>query len=172
MGYGRAEATLAKRVITCGHSLVTIDNDPDSFRKPPRDFEGQKITGEGYNCDTQRQVGIEDAYGFATVADDDNVDILVARIAHETYGVKKVAARIMDPRRAEVYERLGIPIVGTVDRAAQSLLPRVLPLDSETVFVRDTGKLVLCHTLLETSWVGYTVAETQQMPGVRVAYVL
>ncbi len=171
MGCGRVGATLAKGVIAHGHSLAMIDNNPDSFRKLPKDFEGQKVTGEGYDRDTQRQAGIEDAYGFAAVADDDNANILAARIAREIYGVKKVVARIADPRRAEVYERLGIPTVGTVDRTAQSLLSRVLPLDSEAVFTEDTGKLVLCRALLETSWVGHTVAEIQQVLGVRAAYV-
>lgn len=171
MGCGRVGSALAKGIAARGHSLAMIDNNPESFRKLPKDFEGQKVTGEGYDKETQRQAGIEDAYGFAAVADDDNANILAARIAREFYGVKKVVARIADPRRAEVYERLGIPTVGTIDRTAQSLLVRVLPADSETVFIEDTGKLALYRTLMETSWVGHTIEEIQQTLGIRAVYV-
>lgn len=171
MGCGRVGSVLAKGIISRGHSLAIIDNNPDSFRKLSKDFEGQKVTGEGYDKDTQRQAGIEDAYGFAAVADDDNANILAARIAREIYGVKKVVARIANPRRAEVYERLGIPTVGTVDRTAQSLLARVLPQDTEVVFTEDTGKYVLCRALMGTSWVGHTIEEIQDVLGVRAVYV-
>ncbi len=172
MGCGRVGTALARAIEAHGHTLAMIDNNPDSFRRLPKDFAGQKVTGEGYDKNTQRQAGIEDAYGFAAVADDDNANILAARIAREIYGVKKVVARIADPKRAQVYERLGIPTVGTVDRTAQSLLARVLPLDTEVVFTEETGKLVLCRALIETSWVGRTIAEVEKVLGVRAAYVL
>ena len=35
----------------------------------------------------------------------DNSNILAARVARETFGVTNVAARIYDPRRAQIFER-------------------------------------------------------------------
>ncbi|SQC02298.1 Trk system potassium uptake protein trkA [Mobiluncus curtisii] len=109
MGCGRVGTTLAKAIEDRGHTLAIIDNNTESFRRLYKNFQGQKLTGEGYDRNTQLQAGIEDAYAFAAVADDDNANILAARMAREIYHVKKVVARISDPRRAEVYERLGIP---------------------------------------------------------------
>ena len=45
----------------------------------------------------------------------DNSNILAARVARETFGIENVVARIYDPKRAEVYQRLGHPDRG--DRA-------------------------------------------------------
>lgn len=172
MGCGRVGTTLANAIEARGHTLAMIDNNPDSFRKLPKDFQGQKVTGEGYDKEIQRQAGIEEAFGFAAVADDDNANILAARIAREIYHVKKVVARIANPLRAQVYERLGIPTVGTVDRTAASLLSRVLPLPPEVAFAEETGNLVLCRALVGTSWVGKTVEEIEDTLDVRGAFVM
>lgn len=172
MGCGRVGSTLAKTIESRGHTVAVIDNNADSFRRLPKGFEGQRVTGEGYDRKVLEQTGIEEAYGFAAVADDDNANILAARMAREIFQVQKVVARISDPLRAQIYERLGIPTVGTVNRTAQSLLTRILPLPPEVVFTEENGSLVLCRALISPSWVGKTIDEVEQVLGVRAAYVL
>lgn len=172
MGCGRVGTTLAKAIEERGHTLAIIDNNTDSFRRLYKNFQGQKLTGEGYDRNTQLQAGIEDAYAFAAVADDDNANILAARVAREIYHVKKVVARISDSRRAEVYERLGIPTVGSVDRTAALLLARVLPLPPDVVFTEDTGHLSLCRVPVGPSWVGQEVSALETELEIRAAYVL
>ena len=51
---------------------------------------------------------------MAAVTSGDNSNVLVARVARETFGVERVVARIYDPRRAAIYQRLGITTVATV----------------------------------------------------------
>lgn len=172
MGCGRVGTTLAKAIEDRGHTLAIIDNNTESFRRLYKNFQGQKLTGEGYDRNTQLQAGIEDAYAFAAVADDDNANILAARVAREIYHVKKVVARISDPRRAEVYERLGIPTVGSVDRTAALLLARVLPLPPDVVFTEETGHLSLCRAPVGPSWVGHEVSVLEAELEIRAAYVL
>ena len=94
MGSGRTGAPLAKHIEARGHTVAIIDNDADSFRRLPKDFSGQKVTGEGYDRDTQIQAGIEDAYAFAAVTREDNANVIAARVAREIFQVKKVVARI------------------------------------------------------------------------------
>jgi trk system potassium uptake protein TrkA len=48
-------------------------------------------------------------------------------VARETFGVENVVARIYDPGRAEIYQRLGIPTVATVKWTADQVLRRLLP---------------------------------------------
>ena len=73
------------------------------------------------------EAGIEHADAFAAVSSGDNSNVIAARVARESFGVKRVAARIYDPRRAEVYQRLGIPTVATVRWTADQMLRRLLP---------------------------------------------
>ncbi|WP_322751877.1 MULTISPECIES: TrkA family potassium uptake protein, partial [unclassified Frankia] len=113
LGCGRVGSALARSVDRYGHSVSIIDQNPDAFTRLPADFSGRMITGVGFDRDTLIEAGIRDATAFAAVSSGDNSNIIAARIAREMFGVTSVVARIYDPRRAEVYERLGIPTVAT-----------------------------------------------------------
>lgn len=171
MGSGRVGASLAQTLDSRGHSVAIIDRDPDAFRRLPSDFSGQRVTGMGFDRDVLRQAGIEDAYAFAAVASGDNSNILAARIVRETYGVTNVVARIYDPHRADVYQRLGIPTVGTVSRTVQSILTRLLPVDPEVLFQDETGKISLLRCLPAQVWIGKKVALMQEQLKIRVGYI-
>ena len=114
MGCGRVGSTLAREFQNLGHSVAVIDQDREAFRRLGADFNGLTVAGIGFDRDTLLEAGIERADAFAAVSDGDNSNILAARVARETYGVKNVVARIYDPGRAEIYQRLGIPTVATV----------------------------------------------------------
>ena len=114
MGCGRVGSTLAQSLEDHGHTVAVIDQNPDAFRRLGAGFDGRRVTGLGFDRDTLREAGIEEAVAFAAVSSGDNSNILAARVARETFGVENVVARIYDPGRAEVYQRLGIPTVATV----------------------------------------------------------
>ena len=107
--------------------MAVIDQDADAFRRLGPDFAGKTVTGVGFDRDTLLEAGIEQADAFAAVSSGDNSNILAARVARETFGVENVVARIYDPGRAEVYQRLGIPTVATVRWTADQVLRRLLP---------------------------------------------
>src|SRR4029450_8697094 len=117
MGCGRVGSTLAHSLEERGHSVAVIDQNPDAFRRLGPDFRGTTITGVGFEQRVLVEAGIERADAFAAVSSGDNSNIISARVARETYGVERVAARIYDQKRAEVYERLGIPAGATGRRA-------------------------------------------------------
>ena len=96
-----------------GHSVAVVDQDPTSFRSSARSSPARPSPASDSTADP-RDAGIARAHAFAAVSSGDNSNILAARVARETYGVEQVVARIYDPRRAEVYQRLGIPTVATV----------------------------------------------------------
>lgn len=127
--------------------------------------------GIGFDRDVLEQAGIEDAYAFAAVADGDNSNILAARIVRETFGVRNVVARIYDPARAEVYERLGIPTVGTVKRTTQAVLVHMLPLEPEVIFMEETGELVMLRALPDSSWAGVSISSLEENTGARLVFI-
>ena len=105
-----------------------IDKNADAFRSAcPTDFAGQKVVGFGFDRDHLVEAGIERAGAVAAVTSGDNSNILTARIARENFGIERVVARIYDPRRALIYQRLGIPTVATVSWTTDQVMRRLLP---------------------------------------------
>jgi trk system potassium uptake protein TrkA len=171
MGCGRVGATLAQTIESRGHSVAVIDQNADAFRRLPGDFAGQKVTGVGFDRDTLAQAGIEDTYAFAAVSDGDNSNVLAARVARETYGVEKVVARIYDPQRAEIYQRLGIPTVATVRWTADQVLRRMLPLGATDEYRDPSGQVRLAQVDYHPAWTGLSVGRIEAATGARVAFL-
>jgi len=114
MGCGRVGSELALQLIDGGHEVAVIDKNPGAFIKYPPGTGATTIVGLGFDRDVLEEAGIKDADGFVAVSSGDNSNIVSARVALEHYHVPKVVARIYDPRRADIYERLNIPTVATV----------------------------------------------------------
>jgi trk system potassium uptake protein TrkA len=171
MGCGRTGSTLAQLVEDRGHTVAVVDANPDAFRRLGSQFEGQRVTGVGFDRDTLIEAGINDAYAFAAVSSGDNSNILAARVARETFGVSNVVARIYDPGRAEVYQRLGIPTVATVRWTADQMVRRLLPVGAVSEFRDVSGALVLAEVHVHLGWVGRRLEALEQACGARVAYL-
>ncbi|AGP54520.1 MULTISPECIES: potassium channel family protein [Streptomyces] len=171
MGCGRVGAALAQTLEQQGHTVAVVDQDPTAFRRLGAGFGGRRVTGVGFDQDTLREAGIEEAGAFAAVSSGDNSNIIAARVAREMFGVENVAARIYDPRRAEVYQRLGIPTVATVRWTADQMLRRLLPSGAEPLWRDPSGGVQLAEVHISPSWVGHKVSTLQEETGVRVAFL-
>jgi trk system potassium uptake protein TrkA len=143
--------------------VAVVDQNADAFRRLGAGFEGKTVKGMGFDRDTLAAAGTQDAYAFAAVSSGDNSNILAARVARETFGVENVVARIYDPRRAEVYERLGIPTVATV-------LRKLLPHGAAPTYSEPSGILQLAEIPLHVAWVGQTVSVIEARTRTRVAF--
>jgi trk system potassium uptake protein TrkA len=122
MGCGRVGAALTVELAKAGHSVVIIDKRPEAFDRLPPGFQAKTIVGQGFDRDVLEEAGIKDAGGFVAVSNGDNSNIVAARIAREHFHVPKVIARIYDPRRAEIYEKLDIPTIASVRWAAARIM--------------------------------------------------
>jgi trk system potassium uptake protein TrkA len=171
MGCGRVGSRLALTLDSRGHGVAVIDQSSDAFRRLGNSFNGRTVTGIGFDRDTLLAAGIQQADAFAAVSSGDNSNIISARIARETFGVANVIARIYDPARAEVYERLGIPTVATVSWTADQMLRRLLPAGSEPLWRDPTGHIALAQIHLAPGWVGQTLRSLQEQSGVRIAFL-
>mgnify|MGYP000933358328 CR=1 FL=1 len=169
MGCGRVGATMAAQLDRMGHSVAVIDRNSESFRRLPKDFNGRKVKGVGFDRDALEQAGIDEA--FAAVSNGDNSNIVSARVARETFGVEHVVARIYDTNRADVYERLGIPTVATVRRTADQMMRWILPGGSAREAEDPSGAVSLVQPDASSGWVGTSVATIEERVGGRVAWI-
>ncbi|BAW92981.1 Trk family potassium (K+) transporter, NAD+ binding protein [Actinomyces sp. Chiba101] len=171
MGCGRVGASMAAQLDRMGHSVAVIDRNSDAFRRLPKDFNGRKVKGVGFDRDALEQAGIDEAYAFAAVSNGDNSNIVSARVARETFGVEHVVARIYDANRADVYERLGIPTVATVRRTADQMMRWILPGGSAREAEDPSGAVCLVQPDASSGWVGVSVATIEDRLGARVAWI-
>ena len=172
MGCGRLGSTLAQNLDGRGHSVAVIDQNADAFRRLPAEFSGTTVTGIGFDRDVLRAAGIERADAFAAVSSGDNSNIISARLARETFGVSRVVARIYDARRAQVYERLGIPTVATIRWAADRMVRHLVPEGTVEVFRDQTSVISIVEAPLHGDWVGKTIKSLEEASGARVAYLM
>jgi trk system potassium uptake protein TrkA len=171
MGCGRVGSTLAHILESRGHTVAIIDQNSEAFRRLPAGFEGRTVAGIGFDREVLREAGIEEAEAFAAVSSGDNSNILSARVARETFGVENVVARIYDPGRAAVYQRLGIPTVATVRWTADQMLRRLIPEGAETEWVDPSGTVRLAEVHVTSDWVGHPVSALEAAAGARVAFL-
>ncbi len=171
MGCGRVGATLTGSLEERGHSTAVIDANAEAFRRLGADFRGITVTGMGFDRGVLEEAGIQRADAFAAVSSGDNSNIISARVARELYGVKNVVARIYDPGRAEVYERLGVPTVATVPWAADQVLRRLLPAGSEPMWRDASGAVRLDQMHAPFGWIGREVSQLEKQAKARVAFI-
>src|SRR3954465_11592215 len=170
MGCGRVGSTLALILEAQGHQVAVIDAAEAAFRRLGTAFQGRRVTGIGFDRDTLREAGIEEGHAFAAVSSGDNSNIISARVARETFGIDNVVARIYDPGRAEVYQRLGIPTVATVRWTSDQIMRRLLPDGSEPEWRDPSGSIRIEVVEAPEAWVGRKLSELEDT-GLRVAFV-
>jgi trk system potassium uptake protein len=171
MGCGRVGSTLARSLEERNHTVAVIDQASDAFRRLGPSFSGTTITGVGFDREVLMRAGIDRADGFAAVSSGDNSNIISARVAREQFGIDNVVARIYDPGRAEVYERLGIPTVATVTWSADQVLRRLLPQDAEPLWRDPSGTVRVDQIPAPRPWIGRTVLDMQEQTGARVGFL-
>ena len=171
MGCGRVGSALAKSLEALGHSVAIIDQSVAAFRRLPVTFEGARITGVGFDRDTLIEAGIERAEAFAAVSSGDNSNIIAARVARETFGIDNVVARIYDPNRAAVYQKLGIPTVATVRWTADQVIRRLVPEGLLTEWRDPSGKVAIAEVAVAPAWIGHRLSALEEAAATRVALV-
>jgi len=169
VGCGRVGSGLAGILEDSGHTVSVIDKAQKAFRRLPEGFAGRTIQGVGFDRDRLRDAGIEEAGALAAVTSGDNSNIMVARTAREVFGIERVIARIYDPRRAAIYERLGIPTIATVQWTTDRVLRRILPDIPSTEWTDPSAGVVLVERPVGASWAGRRLGDLD-IPGLaRVA---
>jgi trk system potassium uptake protein TrkA len=166
VGCGRVGSQLAINLSRLDHTVAVIDKNAEAFRRfLPADFAGQKVVGFGFDRDALAEAGVERAAAAAAVTSGDNSNILSARIIHENYGVERVVARIKDPGRAEIYQRLGISTVAQYAWTTDQVMRRLLPSGEQPhEWLDPSGNVCLVDYEIPHSWAGKKLASLSE-PG-------
>lgn len=168
VGCGRVGSLLAMRLVGESHEVVVIDKEEVAFRRLRPNWGGTEIVGFGFDRETLIQAGAEGADALAAVTSGDNSNILTARIARENFMIPAVTARIYDPRRAAIYQRLGISTVATVRWTIDQVLRALEPDRMVTEWTDPTGHVRLITRELPASWCGRDLRELEERSGGRL----
>jgi trk system potassium uptake protein TrkA len=170
VGCGRVGSSLAHNLVDAGHTVAIVDRKPQAFERLGKNFSGQVLSGIGFDRDLLVEAGIERAEAVAAVTNGDNSNILVARVARETFGIERVVARIYDPQRAAVYERLGIATVAPALWTTERVLRRLLPDAAAVEWTDPSAKVSLVERSLGGAWAGQALSELEG-PKIRIVAV-
>lgn len=170
-GCGRVGSQLGVSLSAEGHEVTVIDKDAQAFRRLPTDFPGTTLVGIVFDRETLERAGIRHAQCFVAVTSGDNSNIVSARTAKEHYGVDRVVARIYDPLRAEIFERMNMTIVASA-RWTAAAITRSLSRDEEDERVdgtvgRGIGDVLLVTMRVPAATHGVDVTALQR-PGAHV----
>ena len=164
MGCGRVGGALTVELAKAGHSVAIIDRRPEAFDRLPPGFEARTIVGQGFDRDVLVEAGIKEADGFVAVSNGDNSNIVAARIAREHFHVPKVIARIYDPKRAEIYEKLDIPTIASVRWAAARIMFLLFHSQDEVKEAFAGGALMHLQRQIPDHLTGHPI-ESVEAPG-------
>lgn len=157
-GCGRLGSELTVTLARQGHTIAIVDKSADVFERLPPGFEGQTLVGMVFDQETLEAAGIRQAGAFLAVTNGDNSNIVSARITREHYGVERVVARINDPRRALIYQRLGIRTVATTTWAASEIFDQLFAGDARAEHALGNGDLVMLRLEIGAHLAGTKVA--------------
>jgi trk system potassium uptake protein len=143
MGCGRVGEQLARLMSEEDHEIVVIDYDPRALARLGDSFRGKKVKGIGFDKDVLMEAGIEQADAFAATSASDNANVVAARIARNIFFVPRVVARLYDPRRAEIYQRLGLLTISSTTWGAQRIRELLTHSELDPVITFGSGDVSL-----------------------------
>ena len=169
VGCGRVGSEVATSLAASEHDVIIIDRRAEAFRRLGDDFKGTTMVGVGFDRDVLTDAGITPNCAVAAVTSGDNSNILIARVARETFGVKRVVARIYDPRRASIYERLGISTVASVTWTSARVLRNLLASESTPDWIDPSAKFTMVERRVPAAAAGMSIANVEASSDARVA---
>lgn len=159
VGCGRMGAGLTQTLIIAGHSVTVIDNNPDAFERLPSLPRIRTIPGFAFDREALLTSGIKRADGLAAVTASDDTNVVVARLASQVFRVPRVVARLYDPRKAEIYRRLGLQTINTTTWGINKLSELLTYSELNTVLTLGTGDINIIEVEIPPMLAGRKVNE-------------
>jgi trk system potassium uptake protein len=164
MGCGRIGSQVSQLLSDQGHDVTIIDHDSNSEGRLGQNFKGNIIKGLGFDRQILMQAGIEQAEAFVAASQSDNANIVAARIARTIFHVPRVVARLYDPRRAEIYQRLGLTTISSTNWGAERIFQVLTHTDIDVWNTFGNGEVTLVHIELPAHLNGRSVSQLN-VPG-------
>lgn len=163
IGCGRMGSGLAQTLSLRGHAITVVDKEESAFALLGPAFTGRTLVGIGFDRDVLLDAGAKRTDGLASVMNSDEANIVAARVAREIFQVPRVVARVVDPRKAEIYQRLGVQTISTTTWGVNRIANLLSYAELDVVFdLSSTVELVQLE--LPAALAGRTV-QTVTIPG-------
>jgi trk system potassium uptake protein TrkA len=159
MGCGRVGEQAARLLSEDGHDVTVIDQDVHALDRLGKDFKGRRVKGVGFDRQVLISAGIEHADAFAATSSSDNANIVAARIARNVFHVPHVVTRLFDPRRAEIYRRLGLETISSTTWGAERICELISHAELDPVFSFGSGEVNLVAVELPPQLTGRQVRD-------------
>jgi len=159
IGCGRMGAGLARTLSLQGHEVTVVDSDPAAFERLGPAFKGQTVVGVGFDREVLLRAGIQRADGLAAVTVSDEANVVAARLASQVFRVPRVVARLYDPRKAEIYRRLGLQTIAPITWGIHQIADLLCYSPLETVLSLGSGNVDLVEVEIPPLLIGRTVNE-------------
>jgi trk system potassium uptake protein TrkA len=154
VGCGRVGRELAQSVSRQGYAVVVMDANPRAFDRLGPDFRGRTVQGDALDQDALRRAGIEHAHGLAAVTSSDSANIVTARIARDIFHVQHVVARVYDPQRTPIYEKLGLQTIASSSWGAKRIEQILLHHGLQSLFSAGSGEVQVYEISVPEAWAG------------------
>jgi len=164
MGCGRVGSQVSWLLLSQGNEVTVIDHDAGALAKLGPDFKGRLVRGLGFDRDVLFEAGIKQAEGFVAASSSDNANIVAARIARNIFHVPRVVARLYDPLRAEVYQRLGLTTISTTSWGAERIVEVITHTDLDVLSIFRDGGATLVRVEIPIRLSGHNVNQ-MNIPG-------
>jgi trk system potassium uptake protein TrkA len=160
MGCGRVGSQVSLLLSERGHDVTVIDHrDADAIVRLGPGFKGRVVNGLGFDENVLVDAGIKTADAFIAASSTDNANIIGARIARTIYKVPRVVARLFDPRRAEIYQRLGLKTISSTAMGAERIYEMITHTDLDVVYNFGHGEVSLIAAEVPYNLEGRTVRD-------------
>lgn len=128
VGCGRLGSYLANRLSRDGHSVVSIDINPEAFDNLSEEYSGFRVEGDATEFALLKQAKADRADLFIATTDDDNINLMAAQVAKKVFQVPRVMARVFDPKRGDVYRDLGVETICPTSISGDFLMQSLIEL--------------------------------------------
>ena len=159
MGCGRIGSQASLSLDQHGHDVTVIDHDANASGRLGGNFKGRVIPGLGFDRDVLTSAGIEQADAFVAASQSDNANIVASRIARNIFHVPRVVARLYDPRRAEIYQRLGVTTISSTTWGAERIRQILTHTDLDVWTTFGRGEVSIISIEAPQQLAGHSVAQ-------------
>jgi trk system potassium uptake protein TrkA len=157
MGCGRIGSQVSKLLDAQGHSVTVIDHDSNADGRLGPKFRGRIIKGVGFDRNVLIESGIEQADAFVAASMSDNANVVAARVARNLFHVPRVVARLYDPRRAEIYQRLGLTTISSTNWGAERIFQVLTHTDLDVWDTFGRGEVSIVRIEASPQLIGHSV---------------
>jgi trk system potassium uptake protein TrkA len=164
MGCGRVGSQVSLLLVSHGHDVTVIDHDATTLARLGPEFKGKVIRGIGFDRSVLLEAGVKTAEGFVAASSSDNANIVAARIARTIFRVPRVVARLYDPVRAEIYQRLGLTTISSTAWGAERIVEVVTHADLDVLHIFLDGGTTMVRVEAPVRLNGHRVAQ-MNIPG-------